>query len=101
MSDCYPDECGVGGKCLAHSECYCGELGYMFIPAETGDFTIENMVCVTCEGCVGIEVPIEIDVAEDGRWIVDVVDTPGCRAYGADTKEAVVNAVRLRETVRS
>lgn len=35
---------------------------------------------------------IEVEQEEDGRWIADVVDLPGCMVYGP-TREAAVSRV--------
>ena len=41
---------------------------------------------------------IEIDCEEDGRWIADVPDLPGVMVYGKDRREAIarVKALALR-----
>jgi len=38
---------------------------------------------------------IELDREEDGRWIAEVLDLPGCLAYGATRAEAVARAEAL------
>jgi predicted RNase H-like HicB family nuclease len=38
---------------------------------------------------------VEIEREEDGRWIADVPDLPGCLAYGASRGEAVARAEAL------
>ena len=38
---------------------------------------------------------IEIDREEDGRWIADVADLPGTSVYGATRDEAVAKAKAL------
>jgi predicted RNase H-like HicB family nuclease len=35
---------------------------------------------------------IEIEQEQDGRWIADVVDLPGVLAYGQTRDEAIANA---------
>jgi predicted RNase H-like HicB family nuclease len=32
---------------------------------------------------------VEIDREEDGRWIAEIPDLPGCMAYGATEAEAI------------
>jgi len=39
-----------------------------------------------------MEIKIELDREEDGRWIADVIDLPGVVAYGATRNEAVSRA---------
>lgn len=41
---------------------------------------------------------VEIDREEDGRWIADIVDLPGVMTYGATREEALaaVKALALR-----
>ncbi len=46
-----------------------------------------------------IEVLIETDVEEDGRWVADVVDLPGVMCYGATHDEAIQNAKALAKRV--
>jgi len=38
---------------------------------------------------------IEFDTEEDGRWIAEVPDLPGCLAYGQSRDEAMQNAKAL------
>jgi len=38
---------------------------------------------------------IETDFEADGRWIAEIVDVPGVRAYGATEKEAMASAQAL------
>jgi len=38
---------------------------------------------------------VEVDREEDGRWIAEVPDMPGCLAYGASRPEAVARAEAL------
>jgi predicted RNase H-like HicB family nuclease len=38
---------------------------------------------------------IELDTEEDGRWIAEVPDLPGCLAYGQSRDEAMQNAKAL------
>lgn len=38
---------------------------------------------------------VEIEREDDGRWIADVADLPGCMAYGATAEEALARAQAL------
>jgi predicted RNase H-like HicB family nuclease len=38
---------------------------------------------------------IEVDRETDGRWIAEVVDLPGCIAYGSDEADAIANVKAL------
>lgn len=38
---------------------------------------------------------VEIDREDDGRWIGEVPELPGCLAYGATRDEAVTRTVAL------
>jgi predicted RNase H-like HicB family nuclease len=40
-----------------------------------------------------MNLPIELEQEDDGRWMAEIRDLPGVLAYGA-TREAAVNAVR-------
>jgi predicted RNase H-like HicB family nuclease len=42
-----------------------------------------------------MDVTIEIDREEDGRWIGEVPDLPGVQAYGASRAEAVARTEAL------
>ena len=44
---------------------------------------------------------IELELEEDGRWIVEVVDLPGVMTYGKTREEAIskVKALALRVLV--
>jgi len=42
-----------------------------------------------------IELRIETEIEEDGRWIAEVIDLAGVMAYGATEKEATEAARRL------
>lgn len=45
-----------------------------------------------------MDLPIESEIEQDGRWIAEVVVLPGCLAYGGSRQEAVsrVQALALR-----
>lgn len=38
---------------------------------------------------------VEIEREEDGRWIAEIPELPGCLAYGASRAEAVARAEAL------
>lgn len=38
---------------------------------------------------------IETEIEQDGRWIAEVILLPGCLAYGASREEAVARAQAL------
>ena len=38
---------------------------------------------------------IELDREDDGRWIAEVLEIPGVMAYGATREEAISNTERL------
>lgn len=38
---------------------------------------------------------VEIEREGDGRWLAEVVDLPGCMAYGATAEEALAHAQAL------
>lgn len=38
---------------------------------------------------------IEIEREEDGRWIGEVVELPGCLAYGATQSDAIAKVMAL------
>ena len=42
-----------------------------------------------------VNLQIEIDREEDGRWIADVADLPGTSVYGATRDEAIARAKAL------
>jgi hypothetical protein len=42
------------------------------------------------------ERPVEYEQEEDGRWIAEDVDVPGCMAYGATKEEALANPNKFR-----
>jgi predicted RNase H-like HicB family nuclease len=42
---------------------------------------------------------IEIDREDDGRWIAEVVDLPGCMVYGPDEVTAIANVKALARRV--
>jgi predicted RNase H-like HicB family nuclease len=37
----------------------------------------------------GVELVIDLDREEDGRWLAEVVNLPGVMAYGLDREEAL------------
>ena len=42
-----------------------------------------------------MELSIELDREEDGRWIADVQELPGVTVYGANREEAIIKAEAL------
>jgi len=38
---------------------------------------------------------VEVERELDGRWLADVVDLPGCMAYGTTAEEALARAQAL------
>ena len=50
---------------------------------------------VRCEYCVGVDMRVEIEQEEDGRWLTEIPDLPGVMAYGATREEAVARAKAL------
>ena len=46
-----------------------------------------------------LEIKIEFDRENDGRWIAEAVDLPGVLAYGATRGEAWANAQALAKAV--
>ena len=48
-----------------------------------------------------MEVRIEFDREDDGRWIAEAVDLPGVLVYGATRKEAQAMAQSLAQDVVS
>ena len=38
---------------------------------------------------------VEIEREEDGRWLAEVAELPGCMAYGATAEEALARAQAL------
>jgi predicted RNase H-like HicB family nuclease len=42
---------------------------------------------------------IELDREDDGRWIAEVLEIPGCLVYGASRDEAVVRVRALAAEV--
>jgi predicted RNase H-like HicB family nuclease len=42
-----------------------------------------------------VNLKIETEREDDGRWIAEVVDLPGCLAYGQTQPEAVARAKAL------
>jgi predicted RNase H-like HicB family nuclease len=38
---------------------------------------------------------VEVEQEEDGRWIANVVDLPGCMAYGGSREDAVSRTIAL------
>ena len=43
----------------------------------------------------GVNLTIELDREEDGRWIADVLELPGVMCYGQTRDESICNAERL------
>ena len=48
-----------------------------------------------CEYDGGVNVTIELDREEDGRWIAEALQLPGVMCYGRTRDEAISNAERL------
>jgi predicted RNase H-like HicB family nuclease len=48
--------------------------------------------------CSGIDMTIELDREEDGRWLTEIPELPGVMAYGRSQEEALakVKALALR-----
>ena len=44
---------------------------------------------------VGMNLSLEVEQEEDGRWLAEVVELPGALAYGASADEAMVKAEAL------
>src|SRR5688572_8905291 len=42
-----------------------------------------------------MELSIELDREEDGRWIAEVIELPGVMRYGSTREQAIMNAERL------
>jgi predicted RNase H-like HicB family nuclease len=42
-----------------------------------------------------VNLSIELDREDDGRWIAEVLEIPGVMAYGATREEAISNTERL------
>jgi len=38
---------------------------------------------------------VEVEREDDGRWIADVIDLPGCMVYGSSEREAMARAQAL------
>ena len=43
----------------------------------------------------GVNLTIELDREEDGRWIAEALELPGVMCYGQSRDEAISNAERL------
>jgi len=43
----------------------------------------------------GVNLTIELDREQDGRWIAEVIELPGVMCYGATRDEAISNSERL------
>ena len=48
-----------------------------------------------------MKLPIECDREADGRWLAEIVQIPGAKAYGATQDEAMAKAeaIALRATI--
>ncbi|MBI4908557.1 MAG: type II toxin-antitoxin system HicB family antitoxin [Acidobacteria bacterium] len=45
-----------------------------------------------CLGCgAGVNLTIELDREQDGRWIAEAIELPGVMCYGATRDEAISN----------
>jgi predicted RNase H-like HicB family nuclease len=42
-----------------------------------------------------VQVTIELEREEDGRWIAEAIELPGVMCYGGTREEAISNAERL------
>jgi predicted RNase H-like HicB family nuclease len=45
--------------------------------------------------CSGIDMTIELDREEDGRWLTEIPELPGVMAYGRSQEEALAKALRV------
>lgn len=43
----------------------------------------------------GVQLTIDLDREEDGRWIAEAIELPGVLCYGETSDEAICNAERL------
>ncbi len=43
----------------------------------------------------GVQLTIDLDREEDGRWIAEAIELPGVLCYGETSDEAICNADRL------
>jgi predicted RNase H-like HicB family nuclease len=43
----------------------------------------------------GVNLTVELDQEDDGRWIADILELPGVMCYGQTRDEAISNAERL------
>jgi predicted RNase H-like HicB family nuclease len=43
----------------------------------------------------GVNLTIDLDLEEDGRWIGEALELPGVMCYGQSRDEAIANAERL------
>jgi predicted RNase H-like HicB family nuclease len=43
----------------------------------------------------GVNLTIDLDREEDGRWITEALELPGVMCYGQSRDEAIANAERL------
>ena len=43
----------------------------------------------------GVNLTIDLDREEDGRWIAEALELPGVMCYGLSMDEAIANAERL------
>ena len=43
----------------------------------------------------GMELSIELDREDDGRWIAEALELPGVMSYGTTREEAITNAEKL------
>lgn len=43
----------------------------------------------------GVNLTIDLDREEDGRWIAEALELPGVMSYGKTREEAISNAERL------
>ncbi len=43
----------------------------------------------------GVNLTIDLDLEEDGRWIAEAIELPGVMCYGQSRDEAISNVERL------
>jgi predicted RNase H-like HicB family nuclease len=58
------------------------------------------LVCCQCQKWVpeydeGVNLTIDLDREEDGRWIAEALELPGVMCYGQSQDQAIANVERL------